>query len=159
MFFTPNNNNSGHDTGIAYAGNWLASFLPPLLDAPGFMNGTLVIITFDEGYTQSTPENNKVYTLLIGEGVPAGEKTSHRYDHYSLLRTIEDNFGLGTLGRNDLTATPVNFTLYDVIQPSAPTATTPLTPMAATQPKSRVASACSVASSFALLFGVMLLLI
>jgi len=151
MLFTPNMNNNGHDTGITYAGNWLASFLPPLLAAPGFMNGTLVIITFDEGDTHSTPENNKIYTLLIGEGVPAGVKTSQRYDHYSLLRTIEDNFGLGTLGRNDLTATPVNFTLYDMIQPSATTDTT--------QPNPRVASAYSVASSFALLFGVMLLLI
>jgi hypothetical protein len=26
------------------------------------------------------------------------------YSHYSLLRTVEENFDLGTLGNNDLTA-------------------------------------------------------
>jgi hypothetical protein len=113
MFYTPNMDNGAHDTDITFAGNWLNGFLPPLLDNPKFMNGTLVIVTFDEGYTNSAPENNKVYTLLIGEGIPEGKKTSERYDHYSLLRTIEDNFELGTLERNDATATPVNFTLYD----------------------------------------------
>lgn len=29
---------------------------------------------------------------------------AERYDHYRLLRTIEENFDLGTPGRNDLTA-------------------------------------------------------
>jgi hypothetical protein len=30
-----------------------------------------------------------------------------QYNHYSLLRTVEDNWGLGNLGRHDATATPI----------------------------------------------------
>jgi hypothetical protein len=29
------------------------------------------------------------------------------YDHYTLLRTIENNFGVGTLGRKDAAAKPI----------------------------------------------------
>ena len=36
--------------------------------------------------------------------VKPGTVEGDRYDHYSLLRTMEENFGLGTLRRNDLTA-------------------------------------------------------
>lgn len=32
---------------------------------------------------------------------------STQYNHYSLLRTVEDNWGLGSLGRHDATATPI----------------------------------------------------
>ncbi|MFI5455628.1 MAG: hypothetical protein ACHRXM_09270 [Isosphaerales bacterium] len=48
-----------------------------------------------------------------------------RYDHYSLLRTILENFELGTLHRNDLTANwfrslwglkPPAFNLADHVQ-------------------------------------------
>jgi hypothetical protein len=52
----------------------------------------LIIVTWDEA--ERGP--NHVLTLVIG-GTKA--TSSHAYDHYSLLRTIEDHFGLGCLGR------------------------------------------------------------
>src|SRR4029453_1331515 len=37
----------------------------------------------------------------------AREANRARYDHYALLRAIEDTLGVGTLGRHDQTATPI----------------------------------------------------
>jgi hypothetical protein len=68
---------------------------------------TLIVITFDESYGAAVPYN--IYTLLIGDMLEAGTVRHEPYNHYSLLRTIEENFGLGTLGRNDAAATPYWF--------------------------------------------------
>lgn len=51
----------------------------------------LIFITFDEG----TDADNHVLTLVIGGRRAVSHK---RYDHYSLLRTIEDHFGVRCLG-------------------------------------------------------------
>jgi phospholipase C len=98
MFFAPDLNDDGHDTGVKYSANWLKNFLPTLEQNSAISKDTLIIITFDEGTNGSS---NQIYTLLLGPMVKAGNSTSIRYDHYSLLRTIEDNFGLPTLGRED----------------------------------------------------------
>lgn len=70
---------------------------------------TLVIVTFDEAdfesvwdagkkYTYDGP--NQVYTVLLGDVVTPGVE-DEGYNHYSVLRTVEENFGLGNLGKND----------------------------------------------------------
>jgi hypothetical protein len=53
-------------------------------------------------------------TLLPGKGFPKranasaaiapGSSSATHYSHYSVLRTIEDNWRLGSLGRHDATA-------------------------------------------------------
>lgn len=68
---------------------------------------TLIVITFDEAYPVSAPNN--IYTLLIGDMLTPGTVRNEPYNHYSLLRTVEDNFGIGTLGRNDDSAVPYWF--------------------------------------------------
>ncbi len=92
---------NGHDTGVSNADRWLRSRFDPLLHNPKFADGTLLIVTFDEG---STAGKNIVYTVLTGAGIARGAVTNQYYDHYSLLRTIEEIFGTGTLGKNDATA-------------------------------------------------------
>ena len=42
--------------------------------------------------------------LLIGDSVLSGSVSKTAYNHYSLLRTIEDEFRLETLGQNDASA-------------------------------------------------------
>lgn len=106
-FYSPNLNNDGHDRPLSFAAQWFQSFIEPKLSDPHFMRGTLVVVTFDE--TDSDPggaNGNHIYTLLLGAGVKAGSVDASRYDHYSLLRTVEDNFVLGTLKRADASATP-----------------------------------------------------
>jgi phosphoesterase family protein len=68
---------------------------------------TLIVITFDEAYPYHDPY--AIYTLLIGDMLPAGTVHTEPVNHYSLLRSIEDNFGLGSLRRNDAVARPYWF--------------------------------------------------
>lgn len=70
---------------------------------------TLLVVTFDESdfeeeyqpdLASSYDGPNQVYTVLLGDCVEAGFE-EEGYNHYSLLRTVEQNFGLGHLGKND----------------------------------------------------------
>ena len=70
---------------------------------------TLVVVTFDESdfdehykpELASTYDGpNQVYTVLLGDGIEPGFE-EEGYNHYSLLRTIEVNFGLDHLHKND----------------------------------------------------------
>jgi acid phosphatase len=63
---------------------------------------TLLVITWDEG----GGEENRVLTILLGDVVAPG-RYGERLTHYSLLRTIEDNFGLLPLAGGDAKATPL----------------------------------------------------
>jgi len=107
MFITPNMTNDGHDTSVTVAGKWARSFLTPLLTNTNFMKKTLVLLTFDE--TASYTSNNQVFSVLLGDAVPATKKgttDSTRYTHYSQMATVENNWGLSNLGLGDSTALP-----------------------------------------------------
>jgi Phosphoesterase family len=103
MFVTPNMVDDGHDTSVDYAASWLQYWLVPLLNDTNFNdNNTLIVLTFDEN--ESYTENNCVLALLLGGAVPnnaRGTTDSTYYTHYSLLSTVEANWGLGSLGRGD----------------------------------------------------------
>jgi Phosphoesterase family/FG-GAP-like repeat len=101
--YVPDLNNDGHDTGVAFADHWLATVFGPRLADPRFTDGLLFVVTFDEALDAS----NRVYTVLWGPGVVPGTTPASRHDHVSLLRTIEDAFGLGTLGQLDATAASI----------------------------------------------------
>lgn len=105
-WYTPNLNNDGHDTGIKHASEWLRGFLDPLLGKPEFAATTLVVVTFDERFPDS---DNHVYAVAIGPGATAGTVDGTRHDHCSVLRTVEENWSLGTLGRRDKNATWLSF--------------------------------------------------
>lgn len=97
-FYTPDINNDGHDTNIAYADQYFAQHFGDILSDPKILADTLFIITFDEDDYKGS---NGVYTVFLGAGVKAGSETATRYDHYSVLKTIEAIFGLKSLGRQD----------------------------------------------------------
>ncbi|KAK3367918.1 phosphoesterase family-domain-containing protein [Podospora didyma] len=105
MFITPNMTNDGHDTSVTTAGSWARNWLTPLLANPSFnIARTLIILTFDEGTTTGT---NQIYAVLLGSAVPTslrGTTNSTRYTHYSLLKTVERNWGLTAIGTNDAAA-------------------------------------------------------
>ncbi|WDE03716.1 hypothetical protein SG34_020365 [Thalassomonas viridans] len=126
-WFTPNMWNDGHylagttnDTCngerapvlVDQQANWLKSFFAGL-NFPGpnskLPPNTLVVVTYDEAdfeaffdkgkkYTYDGP--NQIYTVLLGDNIPPG-KEHQGYNHYSLLKTIEKNFNLGSLHKND----------------------------------------------------------
>ncbi|KIJ68844.1 hypothetical protein HYDPIDRAFT_25094 [Hydnomerulius pinastri MD-312] len=110
VFITPNLRNDGHDTDVAYAADWLSYWLVPLLEDPNFNTPrTLILLTFDENETYAI--NNQVYTVLLGGVIPANLKNTTDdtfYTHYSTLSTVEANWNLGNLGRQDTNKTVAN---------------------------------------------------
>jgi hypothetical protein len=68
------------------------------------MKGTLVVVTFDE--SEGRDANDRIYTVFLGDMVK-NQTVDKEYNHYSVLKTIEDNFGLPTLNSGDANATPI----------------------------------------------------
>ncbi len=100
----PNTCNDMHDCSVAAGDAWLSSFVPRILSSGAFTDSVL-FITWDEG-TTSTGGGGHVATLVISPLTRAGMRSATWHDHYSLLRTVEDAWGLGclaqTCGANDM---------------------------------------------------------
>ncbi len=73
-------------------------------------SGTLIVITFDEadfdaqGYDTNYDGPNQIYTVLLGDMIEPGTVISTPHNHYSLMKTIQNNFGAKSLGKNDQSA-------------------------------------------------------
>jgi hypothetical protein len=104
-FYSPNLDNDGHDTNVAFASVWMERVFTSFLANPKFTDGLLFVVTFDEGSFLS--RKNRVLTILYGDSVIPGSRSATHFNHFSLLRTIEDTLNLGTLGLGDKTAAPI----------------------------------------------------
>ena len=50
-----------------------------------------------------------MFSLLLGDAVPAelhGTTDDTKYNHYSIMSTVENNWDLGNLGKGDKDAKP-----------------------------------------------------
>ena len=90
-----------HDCSVATGDAWLKRFVPPLLALPR----TAIFVVFDEG-TTTAGGGGRVVALALGTAVRPGSVFARPTNHYGLLRTIEDAWGLPNLGRA-ATATPI----------------------------------------------------
>ncbi|KAI0087692.1 phosphoesterase family-domain-containing protein [Irpex rosettiformis] len=110
VFITPNMVNDGHDTSVDFIASWLDYFLPTLLNNTAFNdNRTLILLTFDENENYAV--QNRIFTLLLGGAVPSHLKNTTDdtfYTHFSTLSTVQSNWGLPSLGRQDANATVSN---------------------------------------------------
>ena len=93
-FVVPNLCNDMHDCGVAAGDRWAKAHLPAYVDWARTHNG-LLVVTFDEDEGTS---GNHIATVLVGPMVKAGTTSAQRIDHYSVLRTIEDMYGLPPIG-------------------------------------------------------------
>ena len=59
-----------------------------------WQDGGVLLITWDEGEDSA----NHVLTLVVHRGTIV-RSSSHPYDHYSMLASIEDRLGLARLGQ------------------------------------------------------------
>jgi hypothetical protein len=100
--YTPNLNNDGHNTDTAFADRWLKKEFGAKFSDPKFLKDLLVVITFDESLDYRGP--NQILTIFLGSGVQPSSVVTKATNHYDVLRTIEDNFELGNLGRGDAKA-------------------------------------------------------
>jgi phosphatidylinositol-3-phosphatase len=94
LWITPNLCHDGHDCSSAVADTWLSQTVPAILSSNAWLNGGMLVITWDEGEDSA----NSVLTLIIRPN-PVNHTSAKPYDHYSLLATIEDLLGVARLGQ------------------------------------------------------------
>jgi acid phosphatase len=92
-FVVPNLCDDMHDCGVAAGDSWAKAHLPAYADWARTHN-SLLVVTFDE---DEGTAGNHIATLLIGPMVTPGP-SSQRIDHYSVLRTLEEMYGLAPIG-------------------------------------------------------------
>jgi hypothetical protein len=105
VFIVPNNCNNTHSCPISTGDVWLSAHLPAILNSPACTTQRcLLMLTWDE---DNGSQGNQVLTVFAGSAAKTGYMTSTRYDHFSLLRTIEALFRLPTQTTRDAAATPM----------------------------------------------------
>jgi len=127
VFITPDLCSDGHDAtcadpsrpgGFAGIEQFLEQWVPQITHSPAFtqQNG-LLIITFDEASGSdassccgeiagpaspspgaSGPGGGDVGAVLLSPCIAPGTVTQQAYNHYTMLRSVEDQFGLAHLG-------------------------------------------------------------
>jgi hypothetical protein len=102
-FLTPDLCHDMHDCPVSAGDAWAKATLGSYVDWASSHN-SLLVLTFDESETRT--QGNPIATVLAGPMVAPGRYPG-RIDHYTLLRTIEDMYGLSPLGasadRNPIT--------------------------------------------------------
>jgi hypothetical protein len=112
---------NGEPGGLVSADAFLRLWVPQILSSPAYQRDGLLLILFDEAEfgassTDSTaccnelpgpnsplpgitgPGGGRVGAVVLSRFVRAGTVVTTPYNHYSLLRTIEELFGLDQLG-------------------------------------------------------------
>jgi acid phosphatase len=102
-FVAPNLCNDMHDCSPARGDAFLQAFLPTVFAAPEWAH-TLLVVSFDEG-TTNVHGGGRVFTMVARRGL-AGVTSTTPHDHYGLLRTIQNIFGLPCLNAS-CDATPL----------------------------------------------------
>jgi len=104
-WLTPDVCHDGHDCPLTVVDYHLYTLVPQLMRQLG-PHG-LLIVTFDEGsyYEGNTnagccggPGGGRIATILVGPDVERGKEILLPANHYSLLASLEDRFGLPRLG-------------------------------------------------------------
>jgi hypothetical protein len=99
---------AGTPEGAAAADAFLANLVPKILASPAFKTDGLLIVTFNAANPVANPDPTqppipatdlKVGTLLVSPFITPGSTDGAPYDPYSLLRTVEDLWGLAPLGK------------------------------------------------------------
>jgi phospholipase C len=104
VWITPNMCNDGHDCPISASDTWLKTWVPRIMQSPAWRDNGALFITFDEGERNdgrccTYAEGGRIVTLVISPLGKPGFSSEIAYDHYALLRTIEQSWKLPLLGR------------------------------------------------------------
>ncbi|XVQ89457.1 alkaline phosphatase family protein [Microbispora siamensis] len=93
-FVVPNLCSDMHDCSVSTGDTWLKNNLGAYATWAKTHN-SLLVVTFDEDNRLS---GNRIATVLYGQPVLAGSSSGTTYNHYNLLRTLEDMYGTGHAG-------------------------------------------------------------
>ncbi|MGH3497334.1 MAG: alkaline phosphatase family protein [Nocardioidaceae bacterium] len=95
-FITPNLCHDTHNCPLSAGDSFLSGFVPALMRTPQYQAGnTAIFVTWD---TDNRHEGNHVATLVVAPSVRPGTKDATAYNHYSLLKTVEQMLGVPELG-------------------------------------------------------------
>ena len=94
-FITPSICHDGHDpcggNEVGHIDSWLRAFLPTIFNSSQYKAGHVVVfLTTDEAANGDGP----IMFMALGHGVKHGYKNEIRYTHSSLLRTLEEIYGV-----------------------------------------------------------------
>jgi phosphatidylinositol-3-phosphatase len=114
---------NGEPGGLVSADAWLRKWVPQIINSHAFKHDGLLLVTFDEAEAEggtadaraccneaqfpNTPNNGgpvqgrgggRVGAVALSPFIRPGTVTSHPYNHFSTLRTLEGLFGLPLLG-------------------------------------------------------------
>jgi len=100
VFIAPDLCSDTHDCPVSAGDRFLARIVPGLLSSVG-PHGFLVV-TYDEGSSDrgccGGSHGGRIATVVAGPDVRPGARMAGAVDHYGVLASIEDAFGLGRLG-------------------------------------------------------------
>ncbi len=125
-FIVPDLCHDGHDAmcaddgpgGLPAADQFLRTWVPRITSSAAYRRDGLLVVTFDEAENDSSaccgeqpgpntpapggqnggPGGGRTGAVLLSPSIAPGTHSSFDYNHYSLLRSIEDLFGLPHLG-------------------------------------------------------------
>jgi hypothetical protein len=126
-FITPNLCHDGHDSpcadgepgGLVSADQFLKTWVPQITSSPAWADGSLLAIIFDEAETSDAtaccneqpgfnttnpggptpgPGGGRTGAVLLSQFIHPGSTSANPYNHYSLLRSLEDLFAQPYLG-------------------------------------------------------------
>jgi len=102
VWITPNMENDAHDGTLADSDAWLKQWIPQILASPAWRDNGVLFLTFDEGKGDAgccqEAGGGRVVTVVLSPLGKPGHRSAVKYSHYSLLRTIEDAWGMPALG-------------------------------------------------------------
>ena len=93
-FVTPELCRDMHDCSVSKGDTWLKNNLGAYATWAE-SNNSLLILTFDEDNRLS---GNRITTVLYGQPVKPGSTSGETYNHYNVLRTLEDMYGTAHAG-------------------------------------------------------------
>jgi hypothetical protein len=111
----------GRPGGLVSADAWLQAWIPRILASPAFRQDGMLVVTFDEAELEGSSADSssccgegpgpntplpgitglgggRVGAVVVSRWTRAGQVNATAYNHYSLLRSVEDLFGVGHLG-------------------------------------------------------------
>jgi phosphatidylinositol-3-phosphatase len=82
---------------------WLSQVVPAILNSAAYQDNGILFLTWDEGETEKGccggADGGQIMTLVISPRARPGYRSSQPMTHYSVLRTIEEAWGLPLLGQ------------------------------------------------------------
>ncbi len=126
-YITPNLCHDGHDSpcvdgqpgGLASVDDWMRTWVPKILASPAFKTDGVLVITADEADSPTSDASaccgegpgpnaalpgitglggGRIGALVLSKWTAGGTWSTTPYNHYSLLASVEDIFGLPYLG-------------------------------------------------------------